>query len=93
MLDGTEPTREQFLTMLADIDAILIRVTYNTIMSSVSIRDLEMEIAVPRITGLPRAPEVESCRCPEGYTGLSCQVCVCVCAVSEYVCVCVCAHA
>ncbi|XP_076452135.1 basement membrane-specific heparan sulfate proteoglycan core protein-like isoform X4 [Babylonia areolata] len=75
MLDGSQPTREAFLTMLADIDAILIRATYNSIMSSISLRNLEMEIAVPRITGLRRTPEVESCRCPEGYTGLSCQSC------------------
>ncbi|XP_070207543.1 basement membrane-specific heparan sulfate proteoglycan core protein-like isoform X4 [Littorina saxatilis] len=74
-LDGSEPTREQFLTILADIDAILIRATYNTIMSSLTIRNLEMEIAVPQATGERRTPEVESCRCPEGYTGLSCQSC------------------
>ncbi|XP_025082607.1 basement membrane-specific heparan sulfate proteoglycan core protein-like isoform X8 [Pomacea canaliculata] len=75
LLDGSTPTREALLTILADIDAILIRATYNSQMSSVSLRNLEMDVAVPRITGLPPAPEVESCRCPEGYTGLSCQEC------------------
>ncbi|KAK7494115.1 hypothetical protein BaRGS_00014588, partial [Batillaria attramentaria] len=75
MLDGSTPTREQFLTVLADIDSFLIRATYNSIMSSVSLRNLELDIAVPRATGQPRTPEVESCTCPEGYTGLSCQNC------------------
>lgn len=62
------------MTALADIDSILIRATYNNLMSSVSLRNLEMEIAVPQMTGNRQAPEVENCRCPEGYAGLSCQV-------------------
>ena len=73
-MDGSQPSREQFLTILSNIDAILIRATHNTEMSSFTLRNLEMEVAVPRVTGLRPAPEVENCVCPEGYTGLSCQV-------------------
>ena len=62
------------MELLSDIEAILIRATYHRSMTSVSLRDLRMEIAVPSPTGMRLAPEVEKCVCPEGYTGLSCQV-------------------
>ena len=38
------------------------------------ISDVSMEIAENRNTGLGRALEVEECRCPRGYRGLSCEV-------------------
>uniref|UniRef100_A0A0B7ATX1 Basement membrane-specific heparan sulfate proteoglycan core protein n=1 Tax=Arion vulgaris TaxID=1028688 RepID=A0A0B7ATX1_9EUPU len=75
LTDGQPPSRETFLSVLADIDAILIRATYQSSMDTVTLRDLRMEIAVPRPTGQRGSPEVESCVCPEGYTGLSCQEC------------------
>ncbi|BFZ23346.1 hypothetical protein BsWGS_26385 [Bradybaena similaris] len=75
LTEGQTPSREAFLTVLADIEAILIRATYHPSMDTVTLRDVSMEIAVPRPTGLRPAPEVESCVCPEGYTGLSCQEC------------------
>lgn len=62
------------MSVLSDIDAILIRATYNTDMSSFTIRDVRMDIAVPSNPNQNRAPMVENCVCPEGYTGLSCQV-------------------
>ncbi|CAL1546871.1 unnamed protein product [Lymnaea stagnalis] len=74
-LESQEPSRESFLTVLADIQAILIRATYHRAMNTLTIRDLRMDIAVPRPTGQSGTPEVESCTCPEGYTGLSCQEC------------------
>ncbi len=39
-----------------------------------SISDLTLDIAESRNTGLGRAWEVEECRCPRGYRGLSCEV-------------------
>ncbi|XP_025920078.1 basement membrane-specific heparan sulfate proteoglycan core protein-like, partial [Apteryx rowi] len=60
---------------LADLDEILIRATYSTDMVSASIAGVSMETAVPAAPGLPPAPEVEECRCPPGYRGLSCQDC------------------
>ncbi|GFO45203.1 basement membrane-specific heparan sulfate proteoglycan core protein, partial [Plakobranchus ocellatus] len=68
-------TRERMMTVLADLDAVLIRVTYHKKMTSVTLRDLSMDMAVPSPTGQDRAPEVERCTCPEGYSGLSCQQC------------------
>jgi len=75
MLDGSEPTRGTFLSILSDIEAILIRATYHTITGKTVLRDLRMDSAVSTPTGLPRAPMVEACRCPTGYAGLSCEQC------------------
>lgn len=74
MWDGSKPSREVFMTVLANIDAILIRATYHTVMTRATLRDVSIEIAVPEPTGQRTAPMVEKCDCPEGYAGLSCQV-------------------
>ncbi|KAK6966048.1 basement membrane-specific heparan sulfate proteoglycan core protein, partial [Biomphalaria glabrata] len=71
--DLLTPSRETFLTVLADISAILIRATYHHAMQSVTLGNLRMDIAGPN--GRVAAPEVERCSCPEGYSGLSCQSC------------------
>ncbi|XP_060115564.1 basement membrane-specific heparan sulfate proteoglycan core protein [Heteronotia binoei] len=73
--DGQPATREHLMMALADLDEILIRATYSTDMVSASITGVSMEITVPTYTSLPRALEVEECRCPPGYQGLSCQDC------------------
>ncbi|XP_053705091.1 basement membrane-specific heparan sulfate proteoglycan core protein isoform X1 [Synchiropus splendidus] len=73
--DGMPATREHLMMVLADLDDILIRASYSTEMRSSSISDISMEVAVPNYSGLPQALEVEQCRCPPGYQGLSCQDC------------------
>ncbi|XP_053136681.1 basement membrane-specific heparan sulfate proteoglycan core protein isoform X4 [Hemicordylus capensis] len=73
--DGQPATREHLMMALADLDEILIRATYSTDMVSASISGVSMETAVPAYTSLPQALEVEECRCPPGYQGLSCQDC------------------
>ncbi|XP_064381758.1 basement membrane-specific heparan sulfate proteoglycan core protein isoform X2 [Dromaius novaehollandiae] len=73
--DGQPATREHLMMALADLDEILIRATYSTNTASSSIAGVSMETAVPAAPGLPPAPEVEECRCPPGYRGLSCQDC------------------
>ncbi|XP_069467045.1 basement membrane-specific heparan sulfate proteoglycan core protein isoform X3 [Ambystoma mexicanum] len=73
--DGQQATREHLMMVLADLDEILIRATYSSDMISASITGVSMEVAVPSHTSLPRAVEVEECRCPPGYSGLSCQDC------------------
>uniref|UniRef100_A0A663NDZ0 Heparan sulfate proteoglycan 2 n=1 Tax=Athene cunicularia TaxID=194338 RepID=A0A663NDZ0_ATHCN len=73
--DGQPATREHLLMALADLDEILIRATYSTSTAASSIADIVMETAVPTQPGLPLAAEVEECRCPPGYHGLSCQDC------------------
>ncbi|XP_076022702.1 basement membrane-specific heparan sulfate proteoglycan core protein isoform X2 [Genypterus blacodes] len=72
--DGMPATREHLMMVLADLDDILIRASYSTEMRSSSISEISMEVAVPN-GGLARALEVEECRCPPGYQGLSCQDC------------------
>ena len=39
------------------------------------IRKVMMDIAIPQKTGGPLATGIEECQCPEGYTGLSCELC------------------
>ncbi|XP_050838439.1 basement membrane-specific heparan sulfate proteoglycan core protein isoform X7 [Serinus canaria] len=73
--DGQPATREHLLMALADLDEILIRATYSTSTAAATITDVAMDTAVPPQPGLPPAPEVEECRCPPGYHGLSCQDC------------------
>ncbi|KAI3356952.1 hypothetical protein L3Q82_003588 [Scortum barcoo] len=73
--DGMPANREHLLMVLADLDDILIRASYSTEMRSSSIFDVSMEVAVPNYSGLAQALEVEQCRCPPGYQGLSCQDC------------------
>ncbi|KAK2851858.1 hypothetical protein Q5P01_008134 [Channa striata] len=73
--DGMPATREHLMMVLADLDDILIRASYFTEMRSSSISDISMEVAVPNYSGLAQALEVEQCRCPPGYQGLSCQDC------------------
>ncbi|XP_059170575.1 basement membrane-specific heparan sulfate proteoglycan core protein-like [Physella acuta] len=70
-----KPTRETFLSVLSDISAILIRATYYSAMETLTLKNLRMETAVPQPNGNRGTPEVEYCRCPEGYSGLSCQQC------------------
>ncbi|XP_067873656.1 basement membrane-specific heparan sulfate proteoglycan core protein isoform X2 [Heterodontus francisci] len=73
--DGQQATREHLLMVLADLDEVLIRATYSTDMISASLSDVSMEIAVPFYTNLAQALQVEECRCPPAYHGLSCQDC------------------
>ncbi|KAK3547531.1 hypothetical protein QTP86_021514, partial [Hemibagrus guttatus] len=73
--DGMPATREHLLMVLADLDDILIRASYHTVLRSSSISGVSMEIAVPQYTGLDQALDVEQCHCPPGYQGLSCQDC------------------
>ncbi|XP_042264753.1 basement membrane-specific heparan sulfate proteoglycan core protein isoform X12 [Thunnus maccoyii] len=73
--DGMPATREHLMMVLADLDDILIRASYSSETRSSSIYDISMEVAVPNYSGLPQALEVEQCRCPPGYQGLSCQDC------------------
>ncbi|KAI1897142.1 hypothetical protein AGOR_G00080140 [Albula goreensis] len=73
--DGMPATREHLMMVLADLDDVLIRASYYTDMLSASIADVSMEVSVPNYSGLAQAVEVEQCRCPPGYQGLSCQDC------------------
>ena len=64
------------MMLLADLDYVLIKATHTGDTREISLKDVRMEIAENRLVGgrPTRAYEVEECNCPQGYTGLSCQV-------------------
>uniref|UniRef100_A0A4X2MBM1 Basement membrane-specific heparan sulfate proteoglycan core protein n=1 Tax=Vombatus ursinus TaxID=29139 RepID=A0A4X2MBM1_VOMUR len=74
-LDGQPATREHLLMVLADLDEILVRATFSSVPLAASIGAVSMERALPDPGAGPHALEVEECRCPPGYRGLSCQDC------------------
>ncbi|XP_023578281.1 basement membrane-specific heparan sulfate proteoglycan core protein isoform X8 [Octodon degus] len=73
--DGQPATREHLLMALADLDELLIRATFSSVPLAASISAVSLEVAQPGPSDGPRALEVEECRCPPGYMGLSCQDC------------------
>ena len=71
---GRSPaTREDFLKVLSNIEALLVRATVARDMESTSIKKVAMDIAVPQMTGGPPTTRAEECRCPPGYRGYSCE--------------------
>ncbi|XP_030109089.1 basement membrane-specific heparan sulfate proteoglycan core protein isoform X1 [Mus musculus] len=73
--DGQPATREHLLMALADLDELLVRATFSSVPRAASISAVSLEVAQPGPSSGPRALEVEECRCPPGYVGLSCQDC------------------
>ncbi|XP_075540321.1 terribly reduced optic lobes isoform X25 [Dermacentor variabilis] len=72
----TVATREDIMKVLANVEVLLIRASFNSRMHSSSLSDVSLSTAVPlRSTGHAVAIEVEQCICPPGYNGLSCEEC------------------
>lgn len=71
--DGLPATREHLLMALADLETVLIKMSYMSECSSSSLISVSLDVATPHGTG-PRALEVEQCDCPPGYVGTSCEV-------------------
>lgn len=69
-------SRADFLTVLSNLEGILVRATLHEGTSRVHLSDITLDTAVPQNTGHPLTGDVEICRCPEGYTGTSCEVCI-----------------
>lgn len=67
-------SRAELLTVLSNLESILIRATVREGASEAHISDVSLDTAVPQNTGQDPVPDVETCRCPEGYTGSSCEV-------------------
>jgi len=69
-------TREEIMSVLDNIEMILIRAQHlDSGPVDVTISDIRMDSADARDFGQGRAPYVEQCICPAGYTGLSCEIC------------------
>ncbi|XP_070074540.1 basement membrane-specific heparan sulfate proteoglycan core protein isoform X24 [Drosophila takahashii] len=73
--DELVPNREHVLMALSNITAIYIKATYTTSTKEASLRSVTLDTATATNLGTARAVEVEQCRCPEGYLGLSCEQC------------------
>ncbi|KHJ45819.1 immunoglobulin domain protein [Trichuris suis] len=73
--DGQQTSsREDLMKSLADINSLLIKLTFKEQMESIRINEITMDYAVDR-PGRQRAWEVEQCRCPPEYMGTSCEEC------------------
>ncbi|GBM20645.1 Basement membrane-specific heparan sulfate proteoglycan core protein, partial [Araneus ventricosus] len=70
----TSATREDFMKVLANVEALLIRASFHNRMQQTLLRDVQMDTSVPQSTGQSLATAVEQCVCPPGYIGLSCEV-------------------
>ncbi|KAG5676021.1 hypothetical protein PVAND_005876 [Polypedilum vanderplanki] len=80
---GDPVTRTQFMSVISDIDSILIRGTYHTDQAEAILRrailysgDLMTSNEVIENTDENSLSFVEKCHCPIGYTGLSCESCM-----------------
>ncbi|XP_049734159.1 basement membrane-specific heparan sulfate proteoglycan core protein isoform X10 [Elephas maximus indicus] len=72
---GRPVQRAELLQVLQSLEAVLIQTVYNTKMASVGLSDIIMDTTVTHTTSHGRAHSVEECRCPIGYSGLSCESC------------------
>ncbi|XP_031635070.1 basement membrane-specific heparan sulfate proteoglycan core protein isoform X6 [Contarinia nasturtii] len=68
-------SRADLLTVLSNLEAILVRATLKEGISLVSLSDVALDTAVQQNTGQDLVKDIEICRCPEGYTGSSCESC------------------
>uniref|UniRef100_A0A8C3CQ85 Laminin subunit alpha-1 n=1 Tax=Cairina moschata TaxID=8855 RepID=A0A8C3CQ85_CAIMO len=71
-------SHSDFMSVLSNIEYILIKAAYGQGLQQSRIANISMEIAVKfeeMHRGRSRAHLIEQCRCPAGYTGFSCQSC------------------
>lgn len=75
-IDGRTASREDIMMTLANVEHILIKLQYvNNVQRQVELTNIFMESSASRDMGLGSASLVEQCRCPVGYSGLSCESC------------------
>lgn len=68
-------TREDIMVVLASLDRVYIRASYDQYLVESSILNLELETAsLANTSNLEQAIFVEKCTCPPGYSGSSCEV-------------------
>lgn len=67
-------SRAEFLSVLSNLESILVRASLKEGVSLVSLSDVWLDTAVPQNTGQELVRDIEMCRCPQGYTGTSCEV-------------------
>eukprot|EP00079_Xenopus_tropicalis_P035929 XP_017949700.1 PREDICTED: laminin subunit alpha-2 isoform X3 [Xenopus tropicalis] len=76
-VDGRPVSREDFMDVLYDIQYILIKAAYGSVLRQTRISEISLEVAEEgtSFTISPRAYLIEKCECPHGYSGLSCEAC------------------
>lgn len=73
--DGPRPaSRADLLSVLSNLQSILIRATLYDFVRETSIGDVTLDTATS-FEGDEEASAVEKCHCPSGYSGTSCEVC------------------
>ncbi|KAG8142217.1 hypothetical protein E2320_006163 [Naja naja] len=72
---GASVSREELLLALQNLEAIMIQTMYDNRMATVGLSNIVMDTTTTEVTGLGVAHHVEECRCPVGYSGLSCEQC------------------
>lgn len=70
---GDPVTRVQFMSVLSDIESILIRGTFHTDQAESILEVVSLQIGGNQM--IDENSLVEECECPQGYTGLSCESC------------------
>lgn len=76
-LSGPRPaSREDIMIALSNVREILIRAQPTDSTTSSSISDVTLDTAIEASTSKGSASNVEMCRCPLGYEGTSCEICV-----------------
>lgn len=77
--NGPRPaSRADLLTVLSDLQYILIRASLNETVHEVQISDVSLDTAVQQQTGQKLVDDVEVCVCPVGYRGTSCEVSIAI---------------
>uniref|UniRef100_A0A672LIQ1 Heparan sulfate proteoglycan 2 n=1 Tax=Sinocyclocheilus grahami TaxID=75366 RepID=A0A672LIQ1_SINGR len=72
---GRAVTRDDLMMTLANLESIHIRTIYDNRMASVGLSDISMDTTSKEFTLQENPRDVEECRCPAGYSGLSCESC------------------
>lgn len=72
---GETVTKENFMTILANVEKLMIRGTYHTRQLESRLMMVAMSHADERGKDGVRVNAVERCSCPDGYSGLSCETC------------------
>lgn len=67
-------SRADLLTVLSNLQSVLVRATLRHSVSQTFINDVSMDTAVKQQTQQQTVEEIEGCVCPSGYRGTSCEV-------------------
>ena len=73
------------MKLLSNVQKIYFRVNQYEGQSTYKLEDVRLEYVMPSDAPGTLNPEIESCKCPEGYKGLSCQVGFCISSLERLI--------